>query len=237
MTHFLHTSEHLDPHIEFKRTEFQKMFMKYLMERRENEYYKLHAHWCAFDDLSGNFEGYVRLDKEEGMNGKMHHGMSLNQIEIERDIYAAKLRDHTQKSDAECMHAMIRRIKDTWCRGVTPVDKMLQCAICIMDVFNILPVTCTVAPYVLSNRPKAESIRILSNWLCTHCDEFWVPEEEVDVWEHLQYICNEFEGSPKKVARFVSRYTWENTQEYLKTTRHYVARPWNTDPNVSDDEL
>ncbi|KAJ1465539.1 hypothetical protein T484DRAFT_1757334 [Baffinella frigidus] len=229
------------PEVDYIHIEFQNVFMKYLMKRREEERSELRHDWLEFDGLSDNFEWYAELDKDEkvakGMNGRLHlDGMSLNQIKIKRDMYAAKLQDHVKKSDAEYMQDLIRSIKVTWCRGVTPVYKMVKCAIRIMDVLKILPATCTVVPNILSNQPTSESIHILSNWLCTHCDEFWVPENEDDVWEHLRYICSEIDGYPKKEARFVSRYTWENTQDYLNTTRHCVARPWNTDPNVSDDD-
>ena len=106
--------------------------------------------------------------------------------------FHGKLRDHitdcVQASDTttRALTIGIWTIAGQWRRGMTPWTGFMYIANVVCEVMRWDP-----------SMDGLEHPQDLGRWLYLHCDEFWAPTSIGDVWEHLQYIYDEYMAKPE----------------------------------------
>ena len=97
------------------------------------------------------------------------------------EMFTIRRSEHNRSSDRQCLEKRITEIRHKWRRGPTSFKEIVEIAYLITDLTEIAEDT-----------PQFHSHRSLAYWIYTNSHEFWAPEDNTDVWNHLQYIFNEF---------------------------------------------
>lgn len=204
--------------------------------------------------LVDNFLTYTIFDDQsEASGGGRNHLGLMNLDDVQKNLRAAVYYQERDAglSDTAYVDHLLGEIWHAWKRGSMDMENydsgrsFMHLAGVIIAVFDVVR-SGNLLPYILFHGSPWDTVqktRILAVYLHARCDDFWAPDHTMDVWLHLQHICDAFccseifkysrvgvEGSclPGDRKRFVSSRTWELMHPLIDTKRRSNLN--DTDP-------
>jgi len=202
-----------------------------MIEKRQAELKSIEIQLDNSCNLRDNFESYKVHDVQSIKEGHTQRNLVNNSMEnitasIER--FTNLRSEHNQTSDRQCLEKRITEIRRKWRRGPTSFEKILEIAYLIAELTEI-----------------AKEIRHFYNykyiayWIYTNSREFWVPDDNTDVWNHLQYIYNECTRSGVQ-SRAKELYTKQmaSTGDKLEPVSFVTRKSWDVSwPSVQGPKM
>jgi hypothetical protein len=151
----------------------------------------------GYEDLRENFESYTLLDHASvaaGVRRTHLGGLSLSELNSICEDARSKIRVNAGISDDEYVQCFILKVLEAWPKGPISYQQIVFLAGAIIKLIGADGEYQSPNPHILfaDSFNLIDKINILACWLYDNCGAFWAPENAVDVWEHLQYICDKF---------------------------------------------